>query len=111
MRIKPMLDIPGYTSTLDNIIVALCADYQRREDAIREGSVSRRTEMEYRYINYRIFDGVAEVVGADDALTYIYEIGRKIGYAKSKIDISELSYKNNKLEIKINVACKLHLFG
>lgn len=111
MRTKPMLDIPGYSSTLDALIVAMCADYLRREEAVKEGSISRRTEMEYKYLNYRIFDGASEVVGKEDALTYIYEIGRKIGYAKSKIDISELTYKNNKLEVKINIAYKLHLFG
>ena len=33
--------------TVDMVVVALCADFRRRAEAIRQGSVTHRTEMEY----------------------------------------------------------------
>ncbi|MBQ1260670.1 MAG: hypothetical protein IIX96_01495 [Clostridia bacterium] len=96
--------------TLDGVIVALCLDYERRKSAIEEKSFRRRTLMEYDYINKRIYEAAAEVVGEADAELYIAEIGEKIGYAKSGAPlISEVSYKRKKSEVKRNIALKLHL--
>ena len=97
-------------STLDDVIVALCLDYERRAEAIEKGSYGRRTLMEYRYINFRIYEAAAEIAGDRLAERFIFEIGNKIGYAKSELyQMSEMSYKRKKLEIKRSVAEKLHL--
>lgn len=97
-------------STLDALVIALCLDYGRRQKAIEERSAARRTETEFRYLNFKIFDAVAEVVGERFAEIYIYEIGRKTGYAKTEIDcVSEVTYKNYKRMARDNIAKKLHL--
>lgn len=97
-------------NTLDEVIVALCLDYERRRAAIAEGSFGKRTLMEYRYINFRILEAAEETVGERHAERFIYEIGNKIGYAKSELtQMSELSYKRKKCELKRAIAEKLHL--
>lgn len=100
----------GYTDTLDSIIVALCRDYLRRNEVLKTGDCSVRTAMEYKYINAIIYDAACEVVGVRDAVTYISEIGDRIGYASSQIDyVSESTYKQQKKEVKLNIARRLHL--
>ncbi len=97
-------------STLDTLVIALCLDYSRREEAIILRSVSKRTDTEFRYYNFKIFDAAAEIVGERFADEYIKEIGNRTGYAKSEITcVSEVSYKNFKRLIKNNIAKKLHL--
>ena len=98
-----------YKDTLDGIIVALCRDYRRREEAVRNKTCSRRTSMEYEYINSRILSAAREI--ADDlAENYINEIGKRVGYAYSRVDYaSESTYKRIKKEIKKNIAKKLHM--
>ena len=92
------------------IVVAMCADYERREKAISEGLVSHRTDMEYRYLNFKIYDAAAEIVGERQARVFINEIGRKSGYANSDtVAISETAYKIRKREVKVNIAKRLHL--
>ena len=99
----------GYTDTLDLLIIALCRNYKSRAEAIREKSFKRRTLMEYEYINRCLCDAAEDIAGAD-GMTYINEIGEKIGYAYSSIDgISETEYKRRKLEVKFSIARKLHL--
>ena len=96
--------------TLDKLVVAFCADYGRRREAVAEGSMGMRTEMEYKYLNHRIFEGAAEVVGAELAELYIEEIGSNVGYANSKHPAScEAGYKREKREVKLSIAKKLHL--
>ncbi|MBQ9085242.1 MAG: hypothetical protein IJY24_06270 [Clostridia bacterium] len=99
----------GYTPTLDSLVVALCADYFRRQDAIEGARFSRRVDMEYRYLNYLIHEAAAEIAGEREALTFIEEIGQKIGYAASSIYLSENAYKVRKQEVKTGIARKLHL--
>ncbi len=100
----------GYTDTLDSIIVALCKDFERRSEAVKAGKCSVRTAMEYKYINAVIYDAASEIVGVRDAITYIGEIGERIGYAASGIDyVSESTYKQQKKEVKLNIARRLHL--
>lgn len=97
-------------ASLDRLIVAFCADYDRRKLAIELRSVSTRTEMEYKYLNHRIFEGAAEIVGAAYAELYIYEIGSGVGYANSRHPASsESTYKREKQEVKHRIAEKLHL--
>ena len=97
-------------STLDALVRALCLDYPRRERAISESSVSHRTDTEFRYYNFKIFDAAAEVVGEMDAELYIKEIGERCGYAKSEFFIiSEGTYKARKRAVMNNIAKKLHL--
>lgn len=96
--------------SLDVLVRALCLDYSRRELAIANRSVSHRTDTEFRYYNFKIFDAAAEVVGEADAEIYIKEIGEKVGYAKSDVFlISEVTYKQRKRCVMDNIAKKLHL--
>ena len=96
--------------TLDAVIVALCADYERRERELREGNISYRVEMEYKYLNYKMLDAACEIVGCDYARTLISEIGTRLGYAKcADYEYSERIYKERKLETKSNIARKLML--
>ena len=95
--------------TLDDLIVSLCRDYFRREKAISLPGLSHRTKVELKYLNHKISEASKEIAG-DDFLTYINEIGRSVGYAKSAVtDVSETEYKLKKSEIKANIAKKMHL--
>lgn len=97
-------------STLDTLVIALCLDYRRRQQAIDERSATKRTDTEFRYYNFKIFDAAAEIVGERFAVRYIEEIGERVGYAKSRVDcVSEITYKSYKRLIKDNIAKKLHL--
>ena len=97
-------------STVDTLVIALCLDYFRRREAIEKGSVTKRTDTEFRYLNFKIFDATAEISGEDDAEVFIEEIGMRLGYAKTKLDnVSEVTYKDYKRLIKDNIAKKLHL--
>ena len=97
--------------SLDNIVVALCDDYPRRQCIIESGEASRRVVMEYKYLNYKIFEGAAVIVGLDRALLYINEIGKKTGYVNSRLFeiISETTYKNKKTCVKRKIAENLSL--
>ena len=104
------MNVDGYTESLDNLIVALCRDFSRREDSVARGTCSARTAMEYRYLNYGMLRAANEVAGEKLGCAYIYEIGEKIGYAYSSIeDVSEGTYKQIKKEVKLNIARKMHL--
>lgn len=97
-------------STLDTLVIALCLDFERRQAVILKRDATRRTDTEYRYYNFKIFDAAADIVGEDMAELYIKEIGSRVGYAKSEVpDVSEVTYKNYKRMIKNNIAKKLHL--
>lgn len=99
----------AYRDTLDVLVVAFCKDYFYRKAEIERGTCSKRTRMEYEYINRRISDAAMEIVGGDFEI-YIKEIGDAVGYAKSSVEyISESGYKTTKKEVKINIARKLHL--
>lgn len=96
--------------SLDMVVVAVCADYERRCAAINNGAVSHRTEMEYKYLNFKIYTAAAEIVGQLYAPEMIREIGARRGYAKSSLEhYSEKTYKVKKQQIKMNIAKKLHL--
>ncbi|MBO5906737.1 MAG: hypothetical protein J6Q85_01100 [Clostridia bacterium] len=98
------------SDTVDMMVVALCADYERRRAAISERSVTHRTEMEYRYLNFKLFSAAEEIVGKARAELMIREIGNRVGYAYSELyDISEVSYKKKKQDVKSNIAKRLHL--
>lgn len=96
--------------SLDKLIVALCFDYKRRQGAISDRSFSHRTQMEYRYVNYRIEEGALEICPLGCVESFIEEIAARRGFANSEIDcMSEVTYKRQKQEIKYNIARKLHL--
>lgn len=95
---------------IDAIVVALCADYLRRREALSKRSVSHSVEMEYKYLNYKIFTAAAEIVGEEDAETYVKEIGERIGYANTVAsECCERIYKVRKLAVKRNIAKRLWL--
>ncbi len=91
-------------------VYALCQDYERRERLIEGRLLSRRTDLEFRYLNFKIKEAAVEVAGEAMAPVFIEEIGSKTGYAKSKLYyMSERIYKVQKSEIVLNIAKKLHL--
>ena len=93
-----------------NIVEAHCLDFERRAKCIAEHIVTKRTEAEYRYLNAAVYTGAVNIVGRELAPSYIYDIGRKLGYAHSVIEgIGEVKYKNAKRLIKESVAKELHL--
>lgn len=99
----------GYTDAVDTLVVAFCKSYSARAEAIKKGEYSKRTLMEYKYMNARISDAAREVAG-NIFEQYIYEIGVSVGYSASSIElISEYEYKKTKREVKINIAKKMHL--
>ena len=95
--------------TLNSVIVALCADYQRRSIAIEERNLPFNVIMEYRFLNYRMINAAMEVAGDRDALSFITEIGKKTGHSNSSTYICEALYKSRKKEVKANIARKLSL--
>ena len=96
----------GYTDTLDDLVVALCRDFFRRERRCD----NRRVAMEHKYINTKMIEAVSEVIGNRYAEMMIREIGERVGYAASGIDdLSESTYKRKKVEVKLAIARKLYL--
>ncbi len=100
------------TSSLDELIRAHCADYERRELLIIEKCMPRRVDMELRYLNYKIYEATSQIVGEDNAGIFIDEIGRRIGYANTLIDdMPERIYKELKKRVRDNIARGLYLVG
>ena len=100
----------GYTDTLDGIVVALCRDYCYRRDRCAAAGYSRRTRMEYEYIDSILRRAAGEIAGESDAEKIITEIGERVGYAYSTVEgVSESTYKIMKKEVKINIAKRLHM--
>ena len=100
------------TDTLSNLVSALCGDYLRRAELVREGGVKTRVYNELRYLNYKIREATAQIVGEARAELFIREIGGRIGYAKSGVDgISETTYKEAKREVKLGIARGLYLLN
>ena len=96
--------------TLKALVCALCADYSRRRAAIESHTMTPRTENEYKYYNYKIYDAVAEVVGEPYAERFIDDIGLNIGYAKTELYFfSESAYKHKKSNATKSIALSLHL--
>lgn len=94
----------------DALAAALCADYFRRARAIENGQAPLRVQMEYEYLNRRIYTAARELCdGEEDALGYIEEIGARRGYAKSRFTVSEKTYKKKKREVKLNILRRLYL--
>lgn len=92
------------------IVVLICADYARRAELIENRGIGRRTELEYRYLNHKTYEAAAEIIGENDAMTVINEIGERTGYAKSRLYyMSERLYKNLKSEVIFNIARRLNL--
>ena len=96
--------------SVSGVVIALCADYQRRKEAIEKRIASHRVDTELRYYNFKMFDAAAEIVGDEYAEEFIREIGESIGYAHSSVDeISETTYKKYKKLIVENISRALHL--
>ena len=92
------------------LIRALCADYERRAEALISGRLSHATEMQYKYLNYKIYDAAAETVGEALAEIYVKEIGFSTGYADTRVEaVSETTYKRDKKRVREAIARKLNL--
>ena len=99
-----------YPDSLDKLVVALCADFKRRDDAVKNDNASKRSIMEYVYLNERIMDAASEICSSGFALHFINDIATSTGYVNSNVKyICESAYKKNKKLIKYNIARKLHL--
>ena len=97
--------------TLDAVVVALCADYERRAVEIAEKRVPFNVTMEYRFLNYRMLNAAMEIAGEMDALSFINEIGKKRSCYDTATYLSESVYKTRKREVKLNIARRLSLIG
>ena len=96
--------------SVDKLVGALCADFDRREGVILSRGATLRVQVECRYLNHKIMEAAIEVVGEYLAPVYIKEIGDKTGYAKSLVEcVSESTYKRYKAAAVKNIARKLHL--
>lgn len=103
MHIKEMIP-----KGVEKMVIAICADYQRRAKVIKEGGASYRVLMEYKFLNYRVLDATAEIVGLPNAQSFIHDIGAQIGYGRTSLyHMSEVTYKSRKEEVKINIARRL----
>ncbi len=97
-------------SGLERVVVALCADYFRRAEVIRDRDAPYNVIMEYRFLNCRIMNAAIEAAGPRDAEGFINDIGMDIGYAKSSLwTLSERAYKQRKREVKLGIARRLSL--
>ena len=95
---------------LDALIIALCADYPRRSEVILGRTAPYNVIMEYRFLNYRIMNAAMEIAGTRDAIFFINDIGRNVGYADSDLWVlSEACYKQRKKDVKDNIAKRLSL--
>ena len=95
---------------LEQILIALCADYTRREEIIRRKDAPYNVIMEYRFLNYRIMNATIEIAGSRDAIYFIKDIGGNIGYSESDLWVlSEVVYKERKREVKLNILKRLSL--
>ena len=96
--------------TVRQVVVALCRDYGRRREEILRARVSRRTAMEYKYLNGMILEAAREEVGEALVPAFIAEIGEEVGYARSRVDcMAEGTYKAAKARVIRAIARKLHL--
>ena len=101
---------PVMEKSLEEIIIALCADFDRRKLAIEEKALPKRVLLEYKFLNLRILEGAMDAVGIRAAKIFIDDIGARRGYAKSSVDwLSEPTYKITKAAVKRSIARKLSL--
>lgn len=102
-RSKPRED------TLEALTVAMCADYDRRAEAIASATISPRVRMEYRYLNTRIYGAACEME-PEQAEIFIREIGSRTGYAHTAVQgMSEGTYKSCKRYIFRRIQEVLHM--
>ena len=95
---------------LDTLLTGLCLDFPRREEILRAGEGNFRVRMEYAYLNARVYEAAREeCVDDEETRLYLEEIGAKIGYANSRAECSESTYKRKKQRIRQNILKKLHL--
>ena len=96
---------------IDAIVVALCADFPRRQAAIEARTARRRVDAEFRYLNFKIYEAVRRVcLDDEEAEVLIEEIGKEVGYARSRLDyLSEFTYKRYKRRAIDGIAEELYL--
>ena len=70
----------------------------------------RRVDNELRYINFKMFDATAEIVGEGRAAEFIREIGQRIGFVNAgEHYMSKVTYKYYKALVKKNLVKRLYL--
>ncbi len=99
------------TKTDELLVDALCAGFDGRAETLRRCAASRRTLMEYAYLNGKIWEAAMEVTANEkESLLFISEIGSRTGYVKSGLCYGESAYKEKKSAIRKGILLKLHLF-
>ena len=96
---------------LSVLVRAQFGDFERRRRILEQESPKRRVRMEMVYLNTRLYDAAAELVGASLADAFIRDIGEGIGYTSSSLFdcMSEACYKRYKSELIRSEARRLYL--
>ena len=108
MRNKEInLDTPLY-----RVVCALCLDYDRRAEALKEKEGDMHTLLTYRYLNETIDRSIAEVCEEAICEEMRRDIGNYIGVSRTKLYyISNKTYKTRKRMSIEAIARNLHLIG
>lgn len=94
------------------IVCALCCDYDRRAEALKEKEGNMHTLLTYRYLNETIDRSIAEVCEETIREEMRNDIGNHIGIKRTKIYfISDGTYKVRKRKSIEAIARNLHLIG
>ncbi len=92
------------------MVEALCADYGRRARLMSCTDTPKRTRIECRYINTRLYDAIRALCSDDEeAMLFLREIGLRRGYATSETTLGETAYKQKKCEIRRQILIGMHL--
>ena len=101
------IDTPIY-----QIVCALCCDYDRRAEALKEKEGDMNTLLTYRYLNETIDRSIAEVCEETIREEMRSDIGNHIGMSRTKLYyISISTYKKRKRMSIEAIARNLHLIG
>ena len=92
------------------IVCALCCDYDRRAEALKEKEGNMHTLLTYRYLNETIDRSIAEVCEEAICEEMRRDIGNGAGVLQTNLTfISEGTYKKRKRKSVEAIARNLHL--
>ena len=97
-------------SSVVDIVKTLCADYVRRERALRWDQLSEGVKNEYSRLNNAI-DAALSIISASSRLDMVKDIGLGRGYDSSPCSpfLAKNTYYQRKREIVHNIAINLKL--
>ena len=95
--------------TVERIVDALCADYDRRRNAISGGGLESDTDEFYRELNSAIEESVSESCEEGIRAEMLRDLKLRRGYNRSMMyGISEGAYKRRKRLAKYIIARRLN---